>query len=304
MSNLKSTFHPIAPKPQEFFMQNSDIIAVATFTSSLENEEVATNKTQISAPHTNTAEIPVTTAKTHKKKQVKTGSVEDEGGWDDENTGLLISYLEENFSSYKRNKSHFAKTVSSKLFPGKSWEQIKNKLARLVTRYNDIKEKENQTGREAQGKWKWFERLDGLFGTCENHNPGFLVDGFSDDIQLFNDADEKVIKEETPARTQNTKKQNLSSDPLAEAMISMGSVRQVIWEKRLTFENEQFEKKQKIESEIREKEMGIKKEELEIERIKADALQKKMEFEIEQSHMEFQLRMKELDLKLMQYKSS
>jgi hypothetical protein len=27
---------------------------------------------------------------------------------------------------------------------------------------------------------EWFERLDALFGICENHNPEFLVDGFSD----------------------------------------------------------------------------------------------------------------------------
>ena len=43
-------------------------------------------------------------------------SIEDEGGWDDKSTGLLISYLEENFSSYKKNKSNFAKTATSKLF--------------------------------------------------------------------------------------------------------------------------------------------------------------------------------------------
>lgn len=85
---------------------------------------------------------------------------------------MLISYLEENFSSYKKNKSNFAKTAASKLFPGRPWEQVKNKLSRLVTRYNYIKEKEGQTGREAQAKWKWFERLDSLFGTRDNHNPG------------------------------------------------------------------------------------------------------------------------------------
>lgn len=86
-------------------------------------------------------------------------------------------------------------------------------------------------------------------------------------------------------------------------MISMGNSRQMIWEKRLAFENEQFEKRQKVESEIREKEMSIKKVELQIERIKFVTLQKKIEFVIEQSRMEFQLRIKELDLKMMQYKS-
>jgi hypothetical protein len=28
-------------------------------------------------------------------------------------------------------------------------------------------------------------------GTYENHNPGFLIDGFSDDVQLFDNSKEK-----------------------------------------------------------------------------------------------------------------
>jgi len=78
----------------------------------------------------------------------------------------------------------------------------------------------------------------------------------------------------------------------------------MIWEKRLTLENEQFEKKQATEKEIREAEVGFKREELEVERIKAQILQKKMEFDIEQSRMEYQLRMKELELRMLQYKPS
>ena len=87
-------------------------------------------------------------------------------------------------------------------------------------------------------------------------------------------------------------------------MISMSNTRQMIWEKRLTLENEQFEKKQATEKEIREVEVGFKREELEVERIKAQTLQKKMEFDIEQSRMEYQLRMKELELRMLQYKPS
>ncbi|GBB93999.1 hypothetical protein RclHR1_02270023 [Rhizophagus clarus] len=141
--------------------------------------------------------------------------------------------------------SNFAKTAVTKIFPGKTWEQIKNKLSRLVTKYNEIKEKENQTGREAQVKWKWFDRLDALFGTRENHSPGFLVDGFSDDVQLLDSFKEKETetKEENLAEKRDErvtkKRKSLPQDPLTEAMIS---ARQIIWEKRLAFENEQFEK--------------------------------------------------------------
>jgi len=128
----------------------------------------------------------------------------------------------------KKNKSNFAKAVSTQLFPEKAWEQIKNKLARLVTKYNEIKEKDNQTGQGAQAKWKWFERIDTLFGTHENHNPGFLVDGFSKDVEFFEEKEneEKEIKEESPKKCiQNTKKRKLpSQDPLVDAILSMNNM--------------------------------------------------------------------------------
>jgi hypothetical protein len=301
MSNPKTTFRPIAPKPQEL-LQDSDVIAVMSFTP----PEVQ----EITASTTDTL-TDVTTTKASKKnngqRAEKAGSVEEETGWDDTNTGLLLSFLEDNFDIYKKNKSNFAKTAATKVFPGKSWEQIKNKLSRLVTKYNEIKEKESQTGREAQAKWKWFERLDALFGTRENHNPTCLVDGFSDNAQLFNDFKEseaEVSSQEKDNQVTKKKRKAPSQDPLAEAMISMSNTKQMIWDKRLALENEQFEKRQVIEKEFREAEAAFKREELEVERIKAQTLQKKMEFDMEQSRMEYQLKMKELELRMLQYRPS
>lgn len=188
MSNSKPSLRPIAPKPQEL-VQNPGVIAVVTFPP----PEIQ----EITVPTTNT----LTTTKVSKKNNSqKVDSHEEETGWDDVNTGLLLSFLEDNFDIYRKNKSNFAKTAAAKIFPGKAWEQIKNKLARLVNKYNEIKEKENKTGRGAQAKWKWFDRIDALFGTRENHTPGFLADGFSDDVQLFDNSKEKEEpKEEVPA---------------------------------------------------------------------------------------------------------
>ena len=330
MPNSRSILRPIAPKPRELSQELSqelprkpppqkppqelpqepprelprelsrelprEPLQVIPFTPEIQ---------EITAPNTLTS---ITITKVSKKNDRKASFAEDETGWDDENTGLLLSFLEENFASYRKNKSNFAKTAVAKIFPGKTWEQIKNKLARLVTKYNEIKEKENQTGREAQAKWKWFERIDALFGTRENHNPGFLVDGFSDDTQFFNSFKEKETKEGSAEETKDNqitkKRKSLSQDPLAEAIISMGNSRQMIWEKRLALESEQFGKRQEIEKEIQEAETAFKREELEVERIKAKTLQKKMEFDIEQSRMDYQLRMRELDLRMLQYKPS
>ncbi|PKK56614.1 hypothetical protein RhiirC2_799646, partial [Rhizophagus irregularis] len=191
----KFTFRPIAPKPQTP-VRDPDVIAVLTFTPS-EIQEVTVPTTDVSTPV-----ITKVSKKNNGQKTERASFVEEETGWDDTNTRLLIIV-----------------------------GQIKNKLSRLMTKYNEIKEKENKTGRETQVKWKWFDRLDALFGTRENHNPGFLVDGFSDDVQLFDSFKEK--------ETETNEK-----DPLAEAMISMSNARQIIWEKRLASENDQFEKKQ------------------------------------------------------------
>ncbi|CAI2195159.1 9963_t:CDS:2 [Funneliformis geosporum] len=70
--------------------------------------------------------------------------------------------------------------VTSKLFSGKSWEQIKNKLACL-----------------------WFKRLDVLFRMHENHNPGFLVNSFSNNTQLFDDAKKKELKKKLQQKLKN-----------------------------------------------------------------------------------------------------
>jgi hypothetical protein len=55
-------------------------------------------------------------------------------------------------------------------------------------------------------------------------------------------------------------------------MISMSNTRQMIWEKQLAFENEQFEKRQVVEKKIRKAETAFKRKELEVERIKAETL--------------------------------
>ncbi|CAB5195637.1 unnamed protein product [Rhizophagus irregularis] len=145
----KSTFRAIALKLQ-IPVRDPDVIAVLTFTLS-EIQEVMVPTTNASTPV-----ITKVSKKNNGQKTERASSIEEKTGWDDTNTGLLINF--------------FRKVVKAV-----------NKLSRLVIKYNVIKEKKNKTGREMQVKWKWFDRLDTLFGTRKNHNPGFLVDRFSDD---------------------------------------------------------------------------------------------------------------------------
>ncbi|CAB5396431.1 unnamed protein product [Rhizophagus irregularis] len=91
----KSTFRPIAPKPQTP-VRDPDVIAVLTFTPS-EIQEVTVPTTDVSTPV-----ITKVSKKNNGQKTERASSVEEETGWDDTNTGLLISFLEDNFDIYKK----------------------------------------------------------------------------------------------------------------------------------------------------------------------------------------------------------
>ncbi|PKY62966.1 hypothetical protein RhiirA4_490510, partial [Rhizophagus irregularis] len=93
-------FRLIAPKLQG---QNSDVIAVAT---------LASLQPVIAKP--STAAITAKVSKKNDGKTEKTDSANDKTGWDNINTGLLLSFLKDNFVIYKKNKSSFAKLVVTK----------------------------------------------------------------------------------------------------------------------------------------------------------------------------------------------
>ena len=47
-----------------------------------------------------------------KKNTFQFTTIENETEWENNNTKLLLNFLEENFVSYKKNKSNFTKKVS------------------------------------------------------------------------------------------------------------------------------------------------------------------------------------------------
>ncbi|RIA83155.1 hypothetical protein C1645_834225 [Glomus cerebriforme] len=90
MSNSKPSLHPIAPKLQEL-VQNPGIIAIVTFPP-LEIQEITVPTTNI-----------LTIIKVSKKNNSqKVDSYEEETGWDDANTELLLSFLKDNFDIYRK----------------------------------------------------------------------------------------------------------------------------------------------------------------------------------------------------------
>ncbi|PKY55005.1 hypothetical protein RhiirA4_474175, partial [Rhizophagus irregularis] len=51
---------------------------------------------------------------------------------------------------------------------------IKSKLARLTKKYKSIKKYNNQTDKERKD-WYWYDKMDMIFGICENISPSVLA---------------------------------------------------------------------------------------------------------------------------------
>ena len=88
--------------------------------------------------------------------------------WSDEDTGLLLNYIEENYDQYQQGKkSEFYNTIFSKVLKSKSPESIKGRLRKLLDKYEKVKQLNNKTGSE-RTKWKWLEKMERIFEYREN----------------------------------------------------------------------------------------------------------------------------------------
>ncbi len=66
--------------------------------------------------------------------------------WNDDKTEQLLIYLKENYKQYQHSKkSEFYDIVSSKIITSKSAKNIKERLHRLLDKYNQVKQLNNQT---------------------------------------------------------------------------------------------------------------------------------------------------------------
>ena len=58
----------------------------------------------------------------------------------------------------------------------KNGEQVRNKLNKMVKKYENLKNDQNTSG-ESSKVWVHFEQLDRVFGCRDNINPEYVVDG-------------------------------------------------------------------------------------------------------------------------------
>ncbi|CAB4438217.1 unnamed protein product [Rhizophagus irregularis] len=194
--------------------------------------------------------------------------------WNDEETDKLLSYLEDNYEKFQQGKkASIYNSISTEVIKTKSSESIKGRIKRLLEKYEKVKKQNNQSGSE-RIDWKWFNKMDKIFGCRENITPSFIS---NDSTEYINDAkienDKKVVK-----------KKKSSIESLIDIMNDINQSKLKISEQKLELEREKMGKDFQLQME------------------KLDVEKKRWEFEREQARMLHELTIKKIELQLKQCK--
>jgi hypothetical protein len=164
--------------------------------------------------------------------------------------------------------------ISTEIIKTKSSDSIKGRIKRLLEKYEKVKKQNDQTGSQ-RVDWKWFEKMDNIFGCRENINPSFL----SNDSTVYISDDE--VKEIKPTK----RKKNSAVESLVDVMNSINQSKNQLAERKFELERDRMDREYKLQSER-----------LEVEK-------QKWEYEREQAHMRHELLMKKIELQIAQAQS-
>jgi len=190
-----------------------------------------------------------------------------ENNWQDHEIDALIQYISDNFEDYRRGKKvKLFNEISTNVLKNKESNAIKCKLARMLKTYSDVKKHNEKSGVERKD-WKWFEKMDSLFGTRENISPSFIANRSTIGIE----ESEEGSGGGEPKYSKKLKKNNV--DTIAVAISAMSESRERVWDKKIELEREKMEKQHVLE---------MNRLEIERERLKMEHEQKMKEIEIRQ----------------------
>ncbi|CAB4432577.1 unnamed protein product [Rhizophagus irregularis] len=134
--------------------------------------------------------------------------------------------------------------ISSNVLKNKEPNAIKSKLARLIKTYSEVK-KHNEKSGEARKDWVWYDKMDAIFGACENIAPSFIANS-SIDIE-----EDKELLDNKSKFSKKQKKNNV--DTIAIAISTMSETRERLEVERQKWEFEQ--EKMKLEHELKIKKL-------------------------------------------------
>lgn len=177
----------------------------------------------------------------------------------------------------------YQKLVDENLLPGRTTEQIKNKVGKLHETYLQKKKKTNSTG-EGSVNWIWFSKMEEILSSSKAVNPDYVAGSLVSDS-----SDNEDFKENYEPKKKKSKKSGVES--LSEVIANMGESRDRFYERKLDLEKRESQRKLDLEEresqkrlELEEKKLEhqyeIEKHKLEIEKLRAENEKAKLELEM------------------------
>ncbi|GES87339.1 hypothetical protein GLOIN_2v1869760 [Rhizophagus clarus] len=187
------------------------------------------------------------------KKEVK--SNDDGTKWADSEIKILLEFWRENLEEWKRGKVKvYQKIVSENVLPGRTLDQIRNKVGKLRETYLQKKKKANSTGEDSPP-----------ISDSENSN------------NSENSNDKENYKADEPRKK---KRKSTGIEGISEVIAAMGESRDRFYEKKLDLEERENQKKFELEEKKLNQQYELEKSKLEIERLRAENEKVKLELEM------------------------
>jgi hypothetical protein len=216
------------------------------------------------------------------KKEVK--SNDDGTKWTDSEIKILLEFWKENLEEWKRGKVKvYQKIVSENMLPGRTLDQIRNKVGKLREMYLQKKKKANSTG-EGSVEWIWFSKMEEILSQSKAINPDYITDSISDSPPN-SDSENSNNKENYKAdEPQKKKKKSAGIEGISGVIAAMGESRDRFYEKKLNLEERESQKKFELEEKKLSQQYELEKSKLEIEKLRAENEKVKLELEMLKFH--------------------
>ena len=167
--------------------------------------------------------------------------------------------------------------INENLLPGRTLEQIRNKVGKLREMYLQKKRKANSTG-EGNVEWVWYSQMEEILSQSKAINPDYITDSSTPDS--ISDDENSNDKENHETDEPQKKKRKTGVESLSGVIAAMGESRDRFYEKKLDLKERESQKRFELEEKKLIQQYELEKNKLEIERLRAENEKVKLELEM------------------------
>ena len=160
--------------------------------------------------------------------------------------------------------------INENLLPGRTLDQIRNKVGKLREMYLQKKKKANSTG-EGSVEWTWFSQMEEILSQSKAINPDYVTDSLTSDSPSVSDNEDSNNKENYEAdEPQKKKRKSTGIESLSGVIAAMGESKDKFYEKKLDLEERESKKKYELEEKRLTQQYELEKGRLEIEKLRVE----------------------------------